>query len=136
MGLGSTVMETAELLTSLLKERILVIDGAMGTMVQQYHLEEADWRGQCFQDHPIDLKNNNEALSLVRPDIIEAIHMAYLEAGADIIETNTFNATSISLADFGMEDLAYEVNVASARIARSAVRTMQETDPSRPRFVA
>ena len=120
-----------------LKERILVIDGAMGTMIQQYGLVEADYRGERFHDHITDLKNNNEALMLVRPDIIEAVHTAYLEAGADIVETNTFNATRISLADFGMEDLAHEMNVTAAQIARRAVEKVVAADPLRkPRWVA
>ncbi|HTE18263.1 MAG TPA: methionine synthase, partial [Armatimonadota bacterium] len=105
-------------------------------MVQKYSLEEADYRGERFADHPIDLKNNNDALSLVRPDIIEEIHTGYLDAGADIIETNTFNANAVSMADYGMEHLIRDLNVASVRIARSAVNTAMEKDPSRPRFVA
>ena len=108
-------------LHDLLKERIAILDGAMGTMVQRYRLEEADYRGERFADHPIDLKNNNDALSLVRPDIIEEIHTGYLDAGADIIETNTFNANAVSMADFGMEHLVYEMNVEAVRIARRAI---------------
>jgi 5-methyltetrahydrofolate--homocysteine methyltransferase len=119
-----------------LGERILIIDGAMGTMIQRYGFQEADYRGERFKDFPHDLKNNNEALMLVRPDVIEAIHGEYLDAGADIIETNTFNATTISMADFGMEDLAYEMNVTAAQIARRAVDKAMERDPSRPRWVA
>lgn len=104
-----------------LKKRILVIDGAMGTMIQRYKLEEADYRGDRFKDWKSDLKGNNDLLSLTRPDIIKNIHLEYLNAGADIIETNTFNAQKISLADYHMEDLAYELNFESARIARDAV---------------
>ncbi|MCW3052591.1 MAG: hypothetical protein JWN14_1761, partial [Chthonomonadales bacterium] len=129
-------MESNHPIVSLLKERILIIDGAMGTMVQQYKLQEADYRGERFKNHPIDLKNNNEALNFVRPDIIEAIHTEYLEAGADIIETNTFSATRIGMAEFDLSDLAYEINIEATKIARRAVDKMMAKDPSRPRFVA
>src|SRR5512135_2868958 len=105
---------------SALASRILIIDGAMGTMIQRYKLEEADYRGERFKDWPSDLKGNNDLLSLTRPEIIRAIHRQYLEAGADIIETNTFNSTSTSMADYHMQDLAYELNVAGARNARQA----------------
>lgn len=105
-----------------LKERILIIDGAMGTMIQRYRLGEADYRGDRFRDWPSDLKGNNDLLCLTRPDIIKEIHLQYLEAGADIIETNTFNAQAVSLADYGMQELAYEVNLSAARIARDAVK--------------
>jgi 5-methyltetrahydrofolate--homocysteine methyltransferase len=104
----------------LLKERILVIDGAMGTMIQRYNLKEEDYRGDRFKDWPSDLKGNNDLLCLTQPQIIREIHGKYLEAGADIIETNTFNAQKVSLADYGMESLAYELNVAAARIAKEA----------------
>src|SRR5678815_221106 len=104
----------------LLNHRILIIDGAMGTMIQRYKLSEADYRGERFKDWPSDIKGNNDLLSLTQPQIIREIHGHYLEAGADIIETNTFNAQRISLADYGMEDLAYEMNVAAARIAKEA----------------
>ncbi|HMT29809.1 MAG TPA: homocysteine S-methyltransferase family protein, partial [Bacteroidia bacterium] len=100
-----------------LEKRILVIDGAMGTMIQQYKLQESDFRGERFRNFSHDLKGNNDLLSLTRPDIIKAIHLEYLNAGADIIETNTFNAQKISLADYKMEDLAYELNLESAKIA-------------------
>jgi 5-methyltetrahydrofolate--homocysteine methyltransferase len=119
-----------------LEKRILVIDGAMGTMIQQYQLQEEDYRGERFADSAKDLKGNNELLSLTRPKIIRAIHDAYLEAGADIIETNTFSATSIAQADYNTSDLAYELNVASARIAAEAVKAATEADPARPRYVA
>jgi 5-methyltetrahydrofolate--homocysteine methyltransferase len=102
---------------TLLKSRILVLDGAMGTMLQAYKLTEEDFRGDRFIDHPKDLKGNNDLLSLVRPDIIKEIHEAYLEAGADIVETNTFNGTSISQSDYGLEAYVYEMNKASAQIA-------------------
>ena len=105
-----------------LKERILIIDGAMGTMIQRYRLGEADYRGDRFRDWPSDLKGNNDLLCLTRPDIIKEIHLQYLDAGADIIETNTFNAQAVSLADYGMQELAYEVNLSAARIARDAVK--------------
>src|SRR5688500_4422573 len=105
----------------ILKERILVIDGAMGTMIQRYKLEEADYRGERFKDWPSDLKGNNDLLCLTQPHIVKEIHKQYLEAGADIIETNTFNAQKVSLADYGMQSLAYEMNLAAAKIAKEAV---------------
>ena len=108
-------------IASALESRILIIDGAMGTMIQRYKLEEADYRGERFKDWPSDLKGNNDLLSLTRPDIIRAIHLQYLEAGADIIETNTFSSTAIAQADYNMQSLAYELNVASAKIAREAI---------------
>jgi 5-methyltetrahydrofolate--homocysteine methyltransferase len=103
-----------------LQKRILIIDGAMGTMIQRYKLEEADYRGERFKNYHLDVKGNNDLLSLTRPDIIEEIHKQYLEAGADIIETNTFNSQTISLADYEMQELAYELNVAAAKIAKKA----------------
>jgi 5-methyltetrahydrofolate--homocysteine methyltransferase len=106
---------------SALESRILIIDGAMGTMIQRYKLEEADYRGERFKDWPSDLKGNNDLLSITNPRIIQAIHQEYLEAGADIIETNTFSSTSIAQADYHMQSLAYELNVASARVARQAI---------------
>ncbi|MDT8386838.1 MAG: methionine synthase [Thiogranum sp.] len=117
-----------------LKERILILDGAMGTMIQRYKLEEADYRGERFKDWPCDLKGNNDLLSLTQPQIIKDIHRAYLEAGADIVETNTFNSTSISLADYQQQDLVFELNYASARLAREAADEFSTSD--RPRFVA
>lgn len=121
------------LLREEISRRILVIDGAMGTMIQRYALEERDYRGERFKDFKLPLKGNNDLLSLTRPDIIEAIHREYLDAGADIIETNTFNAQRISLADYGMEELTYEINFESARIARKAVdeflRSCEEDHP-------
>ena len=104
-----------------LEKRILIIDGAMGTMIQRYKLNEADYRGERFKDWPSDLKGNNDLLCLTQPQIVKAIHKQYLEAGADIIETNTFNAQKISLADYGMQALAYEMNLAAAKCAREAV---------------
>src|SRR5688572_26368569 len=128
--------DRSALLERLLAERILVLDGAMGTMVQTYKLDEAGFRGERFKDHPSDLKGNNDLLSLTRPEIVEAIHRDYLVAGADIIETNTFNANSISLADYGLPHLAHEMNVAAARVARRAADAATAADPRRPRFVA
>lgn len=119
-----------------LKERILIIDGAMGTMIQRYKLEEKDYRGEKFKDWHCDVKGNNDLLSITRPDVIEAIHKEYLEAGADIIETNTFSSTVIAQADYDMQSVAYEMNVASARVARKAADEYTAKDPSKPRFVA
>lgn len=121
---------------TLLQQRILVIDGAMGTMIQQRRLGEKDFHGDRFADWPKDLKGNNDLLSITRPDVIEDIHRQYLAAGADIIETNTFSSTSIAQADYEMQDLAYELNVAGARCARAAADAFNSKDPSRPRFVA
>ncbi len=103
-----------------LQQRILVIDGAMGTMIQRYKLEEADYRGERFKDWHTDVKGNNDLLSITQPQIIKAIHEEYLEAGADIIETNTFSSTSIAQADYDMQALAYELNVAAAKCAQSS----------------
>ena len=118
------------------KERILILDGAMGTMIQRYHLDEAGYRGERFKDHPRDLKGNNDLLVLTQPKIISEIHNAYFEAGADIVETNTFNAQAISQSDYGLEDIAYEMNVAAAEIAREAADAWTEKTPDKPRFVA
>src|SRR6185312_4502210 len=118
------------------KQRILILDGAMGTMIQRYKLDEAGYRGTRFKKHPRDLKGNNDLLVLTQPKIISEIHNAYLEAGADIIETNTFNAQAISQADYGLEDVAYEMNVAAAKIAREAADAWTEKTPDQPRFVA
>jgi 5-methyltetrahydrofolate--homocysteine methyltransferase len=123
-------------ITEQLQSQILVIDGAMGTMIQRYKLEENDYRGERFKNHPHDLKGNNDLLSITRPDIIGTIHREYLEAGADIIETNTFNAQRISLADYHMENLAYEINVASARIARETADAFMKQHPDRVGYVA
>jgi len=120
----------------LLRDRIVVMDGAMGTMIQKHTLEEKDFRGTRFVDHPSDVKGNNDLLSLTQPQIIQAIHQEYMDAGADIIETNTFNSNIISMADYKMESLAYELNVAGAQVAREAVNAIMAKDPSRPRFVA
>src|SRR5450432_3225275 len=119
-----------------LQKRILIIDGAMGTMIQRHKLEEKDYRGERFKDWHTDVKGNNDLLSLTRPDIIAGIHREYLEAGADIIETNTFSSTAIAQADYNMQSLAYELNVAAARCARIAADEYTAKDPSRQRYVA
>ncbi len=119
-----------------LQKRILVIDGAMGTMIQRYQLKEADFRGERFKDHPSDLQGNNDLLNITRPDIIKAIHKEYMDAGADIIETNTFSTQVISLADYHLEELAYELSYEGARIAREAADEYTAKDPNKPRFVA
>lgn len=119
-----------------LKQRIILLDCAMGTMIQRYELEEEDYRGERFKDHPGELKGNNDLLSLTQPKIIRDIHEAVLEVGADIVETNTFSSTTIALADYKMEDLAYELNYESARLAREAADNYTEKTPDRPRFVA
>src|SRR6478752_2912198 len=121
-------------LPDLLAKRILVLDGAMGTMIQRFKLTEADFRGDRFKDHPKDLKNNGELLSLTRPDVIRDIHEGYLAAGADIIETNTFGATSIAQDDYLLGPLAREMNLESAKIARAAADKFSTAD--KPRFVA
>ena len=118
------------------EERILIIDGAMGTMIQRHKLDEAGYRGARFKDWKRDVKGNNDLLVLTQPQIIAEIHGAYLAAGADIIETNTFNAQAISMADYGMEALAYEINVAAARIARTAADKWTKKTPEKLRFVA
>ena len=117
-----------------LEKRVLVLDGAMGSMIQTYKLTEADYRGEQFQNETKDQKGNNDLLSITRPDVIGAIHAAYLEAGADIIETNTFNSTSVSMADYGLEDKAYEINVAAAKLAVEVANKFSTDD--KPRFVA
>ena len=122
--------------TELLNERILFLDGAMGTMIQRHKLEEADYRGERFADWPSDLKGNNDLLSLTQPQIIRDIHTQYLDAGADIIETNTFNTTRIAMSDYGMEELSYEINIASAQLARAAADAVTVQTPAKPRFVA
>ena len=126
----------ADRLTPLLKERILILDGAMGTMIQCYGLTESDYRGERFRDHPRPLKGNNDLLCLSRPEIIAEIHRAYLAAGADILETNTFNSTAIAMADYEMQDLAYDLNLEGARLARAVADEFEDKDARRPRFVA
>ncbi len=130
-------MTTAEQrLRRILAHRIAIIDGAMGTMIQTYRLDEAAYRGEAYKNHPRDLKGCNDLLSITKPDVIEAIHRQYLEAGADIIETNTFNAQAISLQDYGLEKAAYEMNVAAARTARRAVSAFLQENPGREVFAA
>ena len=126
---------TAEL-TAAMRERVLVMDGAMGTMLQRFELTETDYRGERFADWPRDVRGNSDVLSLSRPDVVRAIHREYLEAGADVVETNTFSAQRISQADYGMEELAYELNLESARLARLECDAMTEHTPDRPRWVA
>ena len=123
-------------LTELLAKRIVILDGAMGTMIQQNALQERDFRGERFADWDRDLKGHNDLLGITRPELIGSIHRAYLEAGADIIETNTFNSTRIALADYGMESLAYELNLANAKLARSAADDVMAAAPGRQCFVA
>ena len=123
-------------LKDLLSERILVLDGAMGTMLQAYKFEEVDFRGKRFANHTIPLAGNNDLLSITQPKAIYEIHSKYLEAGADIIETNTFSGTSIAMADYALEDFVTELNVASAKIARQAADDYTAKNPNKPRFVA
>ncbi len=130
----TTRAQRFEQLTKCLQERILVLDGAMGTMIQRHRLGEADYRGQRFHDWPRDLKGNNDLLSLTQPDIIAGIHKQYLDAGADIIETNTFNSSRLAQSDYGLEEIARELNVEGARIARTAADA--QATPDKPRFVA
>ncbi|MGH2717194.1 MAG: homocysteine S-methyltransferase family protein, partial [Actinomycetota bacterium] len=126
---------TAEL-SAALAERILVLDGAMGTMVQTYGLTEADCRGERFKDWPCDIKGNNDLLVLTQPGIIGGIHRAYLEAGADIVETDTFNANAMSQADYGTQDLCYEINLTAARLAKAVAAEVTAANPAKPRYVA
>ncbi|MCP9765567.1 methionine synthase [Lacihabitans soyangensis] len=123
-------------ITDVLKERILVLDGAMGTMIQRYKLTDEDYRGERFKDFPHDIKGNNDLLSITRPDVILAIHKEYLDAGADIIETNTFSGTTVAMADYHMEDLVYEINFEGAKVARQAADEYTKVNPAKPRFVA
>ncbi len=121
---------------TILKEKILVLDGAMGTMIQRYHLEEEDFRKGWFEGHDHALKGNNDLLSLTRPDIIKEIHAQYLEVGADIIETNTFSGTWIAQADYHLEKFVYDINFQSAKIAREVADEFTKLNPNKPRFVA
>ena len=123
-------------INEILKERILIIDGAMGTMIQRHALTEADFRGEKFKDHSHPLKGNNDILSITRPDIIKDIHRQYLAAGADIIETNTFSGTTIAQADYHLQDFVYELNFQSAKIAKEVAEEFTSKDPAKPRFVA
>ena len=131
-----THSDRSALLTALMGERILVLDGAMGTMIQRERLDEGQFRGERFRDWPRDLRGNNDLLALTQPDLIRRIHEQYLEAGADIIETNSFNSTAVSMADYGLEAEVAELNLAAARLAVAAARAWEAKDPSRPRFVA
>src|SRR5512143_174192 len=123
-------------LAALLRRRILVLDGAMGTMLQGYRLGEAEYRGTRFAQHPRDVKGDNDLLSLTQPEVVRAIHDAYLEAGADVIETNTFTATAIAQADYGLEAFVGEMNLAAARLARERADAWTAKTPGRPRFAA
>ena len=127
--------ERVERLSKALQDRILVLDGAMGTMIQQARLSEEDYRGSRFKDHSDDLKGNNDLLVLTRPDLIEEIHQQFLKVGCDMVETNTFNANRISQADYALESLSEEINREAARIARKACDAVEEDDPDKPRFV-
>ena len=120
----------------ILKERILVLDGAMGTMIQDYKFSESDYRGSRFKDHPCSVKGNNDLLSLTQPEAIKTIHEKYLEVGADIIETNTFSSTSIGMADYSMESIVYDINFESAKIAKEVALKYSKINPEKPRFVA
>ncbi|QRM89236.1 5-methyltetrahydrofolate--homocysteine methyltransferase [Lacinutrix sp. WUR7] len=121
---------------NILQKHILVLDGAMGTMLQQYNFSEEDFRGERFKDYPSSLKGNNDLLSLTQPEAIATIHAKYFEAGADIVETNTFSGTTIAMADYDMEDLVYELNYESAKIAKKVAEEFTKQNPSKPRFVA
>lgn len=129
-------MKNSDKLYKALSERILVLDGAMGTMLQRYKFTEEDYRGERFKNWEYPLKGNNDLLSLTQPQAIEEVHRKYLEAGADIIETNTFSGTTIAMADYHMEDLVYELNFESAKIARKVCDEFSTTNPEKPRFVA
>ena len=120
----------------ILKERILVLDGAMGTMIRDYKFSESDYRGSRFKDHPCSVKGNNDLLSLTQPEAIKTIHEKYLEVGADIIETNTFSSTSIGMADYSMESIVYDINFESAKIAKEVALKYSKINPEKPRFVA
>src|SRR4030066_907861 len=117
-----------------IQKRILVLDGAMGTMIQQYRFSEEDYRGEQFKDFHVSVKGNNDMLSITQPQAIKEIHRKYLEAGADIIETNTFSSTSIAMADYEMEAYVYDINYQSAKIAREVADEFTDKNPSKPRF--
>ena len=123
-------------ITTELNKRILVLDGAMGTMLQQYKFTEEDFRGERFKDYPSPLKGNNDLLSLTQPEAIKTVHSKYFEAGADIVETNTFSGTTVAMADYNMEDLVYELNYESARLAKEVAEKFTLENPEKPRFVA
>ena len=134
MNISSPSYTRGAALPAILRQRIAIIDGAMGTMIQRYRLTEADFRSERFASHAKDLKGNNDLLVMTRPDVISEIHAAYLAAGADIIETNTFGATSIAQEDYGLGHIAREMNLAAARLAREAAD--RYSTPDKPRFVA
>ena len=127
---------TFQIISDILKNRILVLDGAMGTMIQQYKFSEEDYRGNRFKDYEYPLQGNNDLLSLTQPDAIREIHETFLDVGADIIETNTFSSTSVAMADYHMENLIYELNFESAKIAVNACKKYTDLNPNKPRFVA
>ncbi|MBP6323626.1 MAG: homocysteine S-methyltransferase family protein, partial [Chitinophagales bacterium] len=129
-------MTNNQLLHKIAQERILILDGAMGTMIQRHSLEEEDFRGEVFKDHAFPLKGNNDLLSITRPEIIKEIHRQYFEAGADIVETNTFSGTTIAQADYHLEYAVYDINYQSAKIAREVADEMTAKEPHKPRFVA
>src|SRR5881296_3557247 len=129
------VRNIAEQIEQRLQSRILILDGPMGTMIQTFQLDESAYRGK-FKDHPADLKGNNDLLNITQPELIKNIHRQYFEAGADIIETNTFNSNAISMSDYKMESLVYELNLAGARLARQVADDFTKANPAQPRFVA
>ncbi|HEX5111390.1 MAG TPA: homocysteine S-methyltransferase family protein, partial [Saprospiraceae bacterium] len=129
-------MIRTEQLKELVKQKILVLDGAMGTMLQRHKLTEQDYRGEIFAHWPSDLKGNHDLLNLTRPDVVAGVHYAYFEAGADIVETDTFNANAISQADYGTQDFVYEINLAAAKLARKVADEFTLKEPNKPRFVA
>lgn len=131
-----TLSSKSAVFTNLLRERILILDGAMGTMIQRFKLTEADYRGEEFKNPPKDVKGNNELLNITRPDVIEAIHVEYFESGVDIIETNTFSANSISQADYGLESYVRQINLEAVKVAKAAVAKVKKKDPSRNLFIA
>ena len=128
--------DTFQIISNILQDRILVLDGAMGTMIQRYKFTEEDYRGNRFKDYEYPLQGNNDLLSLTQPDAIREIHETFLEVGADIIETNTFSSTSVAMADYHMENLIYELNFESAKIAVNACKKYTDLNPNKPRFVA
>ncbi|MBT8149279.1 MAG: homocysteine S-methyltransferase family protein, partial [Gammaproteobacteria bacterium] len=134
--MSSPSQHTFAALRQALDKKILVIDGAMGSMIQGYQLQEADYRGARFADYSSDLKGNNDLLNLTRPEVISEIHRAYLDAGADILETNTFNGTRVAQGDYGLQNVAREINLAGAQLARQAADEYSAKDPDKPRFVA
>ncbi|BET65246.1 hypothetical protein ASA1KI_01640 [Opitutales bacterium ASA1] len=133
---SATAVASSRSLEALFADRIAVLDGAMGSLIQTYGLQEADFRGELFRDHPHDLKGNNDLLALTRPDVIEEIHARYFAAGADIVETNTFSSTSIAQADYSLQSSVRAINLAAVACARRAAAKAEATEPGRPRFVA